>query len=266
MKTNPCSTSRVTPSAWSAIVQTNSSPEAIAASLNEAEATASRSQGTWHGNQRRAYPWWKVCENCSEVFPCLTKEQAVRNRFCSAQCAASRPRMKARGRKSGTWLTLTCSECGVVFERPRAWGGVMCSRRCNGKARARALVAHPNHGKGATSSEAIAKRSAKMRGANNPAWKGGVAVLNKRGRPEVLVRCPPEFASMARTSGYVLEHRLVVARAIGRPLTRREVVHHMDHDPSNNAPENLALFACNRDHKLYEARGTPSPMWCGSSL
>jgi len=69
---------------------------------------------------------------------------------------------------------------------------------------------------------------------------------------------------MARKDGYVMEHRLFVAQAIGRPLLRTECVHHEDHDPTNNALDNLALFVSNRDHKLYEHHGSPAPIWQGS--
>jgi hypothetical protein len=101
----------------------------------------------------------------------------------------------------------------------------------------------------------------------NPAWKGGVTYRRKHGAYGKVkyVRCPPEFISMARKDGYVMEHRLVVARALGRSLTRVESVHHEDHNPTNNAPENLSLFATNRDHKLYEHHGSPAPLWRGSS-
>lgn len=105
-----------------------------------------------------------------------------------------------------------------------------------------------------------------MDGPNNPAWSGGVTEVNKKSRAETMVRCPPVFASMARQSGYVLVYRLIVAEQIGRPLTRSEVVHHVDHDPQNNAVENLMLFRSNRDHKLYEAHGSPAPIWCGSPM
>jgi hypothetical protein len=43
------------------------------------------------------------------------------------------------------------------------------------------------------------------------------------------------------------------------------VVHHEDHDPANNDLGKLSLFATNRDHKLYEAHGSPLPIWRGSS-
>lgn len=70
---------------------------------------------------------------------------------------------------------------------------------------------------------------------------------------------------MARKDGYVMEHRLLVAQAIGRPLLHREVVHHEDHNPQNNALTNLALFETNRAHKLYEHHGLPEPLWRGSN-
>ena len=57
---------------------------------------------------------------------------------------------------------------------------------------------------------------------------------------------------MARKDGYVMEHRLIMARRCGYPLTRTEVVHHIDHDPQNNAPSNLELWPDNQSHKLGE--------------
>ena len=68
---------------------------------------------------------------------------------------------------------------------------------------------------------------------------------------------------MARKDGYVMEHRLVVAIALGRCLIRTEAVHHIDHNPRNNERSNLMLFVTNRDHKLYEAHGIPLPLWRG---
>jgi hypothetical protein len=49
-----------------------------------------------------------------------------------------------------------------------------------------------------------------------------------------------------------MDHRLIMARMIGRPLLRVEVVHHIDHNPQNNAPTNLELWPDNRSHKLAE--------------
>ena len=40
---------------------------------------------------------------------------------------------------------------------------------------------------------------------------------------------------------YQYEHRLVMERLLGRPLTWHEVVHHRDHNKLNNDPANLEL-------------------------
>jgi hypothetical protein len=107
----------------------------------------------------------------------------------------------------------------------------------------------------------------KMSGALNPAWKGGVTYFSKHGNYGSVkyVRCPLDFLSMARKDGYVGEHRLIVAQAVSRPLTRVETVHHFNHDPTDNREENLALFPSNREHKLFEHHGSPLPIWSGSS-
>lgn len=66
-----------------------------------------------------------------------------------------------------------------------------------------------------------------------------------------LVMCPPGYESMANNIGYCLEHRLVVALHIGRPLTNRKVVHHIDGNSLNNDITNLMLFACGGDHTRF---------------
>jgi hypothetical protein len=66
------------------------------------------------------------------------------------------------------------------------------------------------------------------------------------------VRCPPDLLSMARSDGYVMEHRLVMARWVGRPLTRTECVNHIDRNPRNNDRSNLELYPTNGDHKRGE--------------
>jgi hypothetical protein len=46
---------------------------------------------------------------------------------------------------------------------------------------------------------------------------------------------------------------------------RAEAVHHDNHRPWDNRRENLMLFRTNREHKLFEAHGSPAPIWRGSS-
>ncbi len=61
-------------------------------------------------------------------------------------------------------------------------------------------------------------------------------------------------------SGWQLEHRLVAAEMMGRPLSRREVVHHLDGNPSNNDPSNLQVLASQGDHNLITIPHRNSPV------
>ena len=74
----------------------------------------------------------------------------------------------------------------------------------------------------------------------NPNWKGG-RYVDGNGYVQVIpsqedMRLVPMMAT-----GYVLEHRLIMARILGRSLLKTETVHHIDGDKLNNAPENLQL-------------------------
>lgn len=54
-------------------------------------------------------------------------------------------------------------------------------------------------------------------------------------------RAPAWVKSMANSSGYIPEHRVVMAKMLGRTLSSSETVHHIDGDKLNNRPQNLQL-------------------------
>lgn len=77
-------------------------------------------------------------------------------------------------------------------------------------------------------------------GPEHSQWIGGRLPVGN-GYWRIWVSPDDPMAEMRTHQGYVLEHRLVMARALGRPLRRTETVHHIDDDKANNAPGNLEL-------------------------
>jgi hypothetical protein len=151
-----------------------------------------------------------------------------------------------------------CPHCQTIFLTYRKDVGNYCSKPCCGKAKDW-LKLHSANGKGK-------KRPGKgLAGPLNPAWKGGVTHFKRKGQYAdqsiKYVRCPLVMMSMARKDGYVMEHRLVVASHLQRPLTRQECVHHIDHNATNNVLTNLMLFRSNSDHKRFEHGQAIAPLW-----
>ncbi|KKL07251.1 hypothetical protein LCGC14_2587900 [marine sediment metagenome] len=87
------------------------------------------------------------------------------------------------------------------------------------------------------------------RGANHPTWKGG---RYRVGYGYLSVQLPPtdKYYKMAKKDGYVVEHRLIMARHLGRCLSKGEIVHHLNGVTDDNRLENLALV----NHKTHPHR------------
>jgi len=76
-------------------------------------------------------------------------------------------------------------------------------------------------------------------GSAHPHWKGGR--WQSSGYIQAHVDSSDQMSVMRNNSGYVLEHRLVMARQLGRPLLPTETVHHVNGVRDDNRPENLQL-------------------------
>ena len=77
-------------------------------------------------------------------------------------------------------------------------------------------------------------------GAAHPSWKGGRCAA-PGGYIQVWVSSDDPLNCMAQRNGYVMEHRLVMARSLGRPLLPDETIHHHNGDRKDNKLNNLQL-------------------------
>jgi len=85
-------------------------------------------------------------------------------------------------------------------------------------------------------------------------WKGG-RILDSMGYVNVLVRPNDFFYPMAHKSGYIREHRLVMARHLGRCLQPWENVHHKNGIKTDNEIDNLTLTPSIAEHIQMHTKG-----------
>lgn len=122
-----------------------------------------------------------------------------------------------------------CAHCGTVFTPKRSkWRQKYCSLACNGRA-----FCNPEHN----------RRIARIYNPLNAAKRRGT------GQKDGYVKLGGRHM-----------HRVVMEDKLGRPLKPGEIVHHVDEDKKNNAPDNLELMPSQSEHARLHARKTFKPM------
>lgn len=181
------------------------------------------------------------CANCKEEFVAASSRSVYCSRGCLNKARAARqmsekaPIVEWKGSHygcdgDGVWwyyppsdrprvrcIAKTCQECGssYVTEPFHASRSKYCSRGCAARSTGRA-----------------------KRGVRGARWKGG-RILR---RGYVLIYRPDHHSIPEGSSRkYVLEHRLVMEEHLGRPLSRRETIHHKNGNRADNRIENLEL-------------------------
>jgi hypothetical protein len=97
--------------------------------------------------------------------------------------------------------------------------------------------------------ETLEKMHEGRKGKNNVRWNGGKRFHNNG----YIEASAPEHPHKSK-SGYVLEHRLVMEKYLGRFLKRKEIVHHINENPSDNRLENLMIFPNITAHLNYHRK------------
>lgn len=163
---------------------------------------------------------WQACPTCGKERWVRTKANKPKYQLCILCAIRSRPKHNIPRNKRGRRIMLTsCPNCRkerwVVFSNKPAYA--LC-RSCSIRLR---RIGKPMN--------------------EQPSWKGGKTKM-KNGY--ILIKLSPDdfFYPMVSNNGYVLEHRLVMAKLLGRLLSPKEIVHHINDIRDDNRQCNLQLF------------------------
>jgi endogenous inhibitor of DNA gyrase (YacG/DUF329 family) len=183
-----------------------------------------------------------VCASCGKTFSVKKSIADKGRKFCNLKC-----------RDAGKREKVTCKQCNKVFGAHKSQKRQFCSKSCSTTWRNltdqnpsyhRDITGekNPMYGKGLKGKD---NPMYGKTGAQNPQYKGGRKV-----RPDgyIMVLAPDDHPARAAAYPYILEHRFIMEQHLGRYLDPKEVVHHIDGDPSNNVIENLELFANQSEH------------------
>ena len=201
-----------------------------------------------------------TCVSCKDVFLAVPDHGAER-KFCSRKCFLAecvQPIDKA------------CENCGGMFTAPRSatatWGDgrrLYCSKKC--------YVEHmPKFDEKScvwcgtlfypTSAERNAKQST-CSTACKAQYFSGPNAHNFQGGSHIQMQANHKMVLIGKRKGYVgkytAEHRLVVAKHIGRMLVRGEVVIHINNNGLDNRLSNL--YVCESMSEFAKRRSGSLP-------
>ena len=195
-----------------------------------------------------------VCAQCGKEFTVSGWKARKGQRYCSRDCVNKARRGKVPpGLRAKQMTTMTCLQCGQEFQVYKNWvrrgRRKFCSLECRNKHQSTLTGEASPHYAQAHSEETKAKIAASRRakdytGPRAGSWRGGKCQVDGYALIKPTFLSPEHqalVAPMVQKNGYVLEHRVMMAITLGRPLQPFEVVHHRNGNKTDNRPENLIL-------------------------
>lgn len=159
----------------------------------------------------------RVCQKCKKIF--TVKNPQYFPKFCSSVCYFLD--RWGKGRK----LKIKCLNCNEDFSAHISEKRKFCKMECRIQWK-KNHKSPPSH------------------------WKGGRIKYGSHSNYWAVYQPHHPFAD---SKGYVMEHRLVMEKKIKRFLNFKEVVHHINRNPSDNRIENLQLLNKRQHDKIHTA-------------